>query len=70
MPLSNLCDEGTIAKMKIKAYFLGVVLIFVALAGCSKKPESTGPETGQLLFGVTYQTMNNPFFVDLNEGMR
>jgi ribose transport system substrate-binding protein len=42
----------------------------VLLAGCSKKPDSAGSEAGQRLFGVTYQTMNNPFFVDLDEGIR
>ncbi len=40
------------------------------LAGCSKKPDSAGSEAQQRLFGVTFQTMNNPFFVDLNEGIR
>jgi len=42
----------------------------VVLAGCSKKPDSAGPGAEQRLFGVTFQTMNNPFFVDLNEGIR
>lgn len=70
MSLAIPRDEGIIGKMKIKAYLLGVVLIFVALAGCSKKPESPGPEAQPRLFGVTFQTMNNPFFVDLNDGIR
>jgi ribose transport system substrate-binding protein len=57
-------------NFSIKACLSGILLIFVLLAGCSKKPESTGPEAGPRLFGVTYQTMNNPFFVDLDEGIR
>lgn len=70
MSLAIPRDEGIIGKMKIKAYLLGVVLIFVVLAGCRKKPESPGPEAQPRLFGVTFQTMNNPFFVDLNDGIR
>lgn len=34
-----------------------------ALVGCQPAPEGR-------VFGVTFQTMNNPFFVDLNEGMK
>jgi ribose transport system substrate-binding protein len=54
-------------------------LLFVAsftllLAGCGQKQTSdTTPQPGAAkgrLFGVTYQTMNNPFFVDLNEGLK
>lgn len=33
------------------------------LAGCQPAPEGR-------VFGVTFQTMNNPFFVDLNQGMK
>lgn len=55
------------------------------LAGCGSKtepsaPASTAPSAGGAasgasgasgrLFGVTFQTMNNPFFVDLNEGLK
>ncbi len=36
--------------------------------GCSK-PDTTKAEGGRL-FGVTFQTMNNPFFVELNEGLK
>ena len=32
------------------------------------RPGAPGAGTGRL-FVVTFQTMNNPFFVDLNEGL-
>jgi ribose transport system substrate-binding protein len=57
-------------NFSIKACLSGILLIFVLVIGCSKKPDSAGPEAEQRLFGVTFQTMNNPFFVDLNEGIR
>ena len=53
---------------------LFVVAAFVgALAGCGTErvdDQESGATTGGRLFGVTYQTMNNPFFVDLDEGLR
>ena len=36
------------------------------LSGCSKKTESDGART----FGVSYQTLNNAFFIDLTAGIR
>ena len=45
-------------------------LVFL-VAGCGK--ETTGkPSSGNpgRLFGVSFQTMNNPFFVDLNDGLK
>lgn len=43
---------------------LGVFL----LGGC--KPSPPVPAGGGKLFGVSFQTMNNPFFVDLNKGLQ
>jgi len=45
------------------------------LSGCGSQNETaTPPSEGQSaegrLFGVSFQTMNNPFFVDLNEGIQ
>jgi ABC-type sugar transport system substrate-binding protein len=41
------------------------------LAGCGPKTESPSPAKAQgRLFGVTFQTMNNPFFVDLDQGLK
>jgi ribose transport system substrate-binding protein len=51
-------------------------LIFVfslvgLLAGCGNNSDSTKtPESFGRLFGVSFQTMNNPFFVDLNDGLQ
>jgi ribose transport system substrate-binding protein len=48
-----------------------VIAWVLSLVGCrpgAAPPQST-PAPGRL-FGVTYQTMNNPFFVDLNEGLK
>ena len=45
-------------------------LIVGTLVGCGGG-ESPSPEKAKgRLFGVTFQTMNNPFFVDLNEGLK
>ena len=41
------------------------------LAGCGQKSDSPTPPSGSgRLFGVSFQTMNNPFFVDLNDGLQ
>jgi len=50
-----------------------LVGLLSCVVGCAKperepaKASPTGP--GGRLFGVTFQTMNNPFFVDLNQGI-
>jgi ribose transport system substrate-binding protein len=51
---------------------LGLYLIAL-VTGCETGPvgdQEADTATGERLFGVTYQTMNNPFFVDLDEGLR
>ena len=58
---------------------LFVVILNIALVvpGCNQKPAGSidspppaGKETsGGRLFGVSFQTMNNPFFVELNAGL-
>jgi len=41
------------------------------LVGCGKQPDATKPPVGSgRLFAVSFQTMNNPFFVDLNDGLK
>lgn len=47
--------------------------LLLCVIGCAKSEQQQG-EAGPTspagrLFGVTFQTMNNPFFVDLNEGI-
>lgn len=40
-------------------------------AGCGKNSDSSKASAGSgRLFAVSFQTMNNPFFVDLNEGLK
>jgi len=52
--------------MKSRILLLIVSLILLCSPGCKRKEEAAGGR----LFGVTFQTMNNPFFVDLNEGIK
>jgi len=40
------------------------------VAGCGKKDSKSAATSTQRVFGVSFQTMNNPFFVDLNEGIK
>jgi ribose transport system substrate-binding protein len=47
---------------------LFVCAIGMALAGCGKQQEPASHGAGRL-FAVSFQTMNNPFFVELNEGL-
>ena len=52
--------------MKIKGLLL-ILIFLVLLSGCERKVEE---KSKGKLFGVSYQTMNNPFFVDLDAGLR
>ncbi|MHC4637866.1 MAG: substrate-binding domain-containing protein [Planctomycetota bacterium] len=52
--------------MKKRIILLFVVLTLFCLPGCKREEDTVKGR----LFGVTFQTMNNPFFVDLNEGIR
>jgi len=52
--------------MKSRVLLLIVGLILLCWPGCRRKEQSAKGR----LFGVTFQTMNNPFFVDLNEGIK
>ena len=47
---------------------LSASLGVLTLAGC--KPAPSTPAGGSKLFGVSFQTLNNPFFVDLNKGLQ
>ncbi len=51
--------------MKAATWFLFASALFALATGCS----SRDAHPKQRLFGVTFQTMNNPFFVDLNAGI-
>jgi ribose transport system substrate-binding protein len=60
--------------MKAARGFLLVGILFTVVMGCSAGGNnSSQPQGGRRqgrLFGVTFQTMNNPFFVDLNAGIQ
>lgn len=51
------------------ALSLVVVATAGALVGCDKGPPAADKKGGRL-FAVSFQTMNNPFFVDLNDGLK
>lgn len=48
-------------------------LVFIACISCSRSSGPADVETGDSkgkLFAVSFQTMNNPFFVELNKGIK
>ena len=64
-------------RLPVPSVLLALLAVLVAGCGDSTSP---GPASGTAgaapgsaagrLFGVTFQTMNNPFFVDLNDGLK
>lgn len=56
-------------------FLIPLTLLAIGITGCSNSPDSNSPQsdsaadTGRL-FGASFQTMNNPFFVDLGEGLK
>ena len=58
--------------ISIRPFSLIAVCSFsLLLVGCGKKSDTSKPPGGSgRLFGVSFQTMNNPFFVDLNDGLK
>ncbi|WP_417388386.1 sugar ABC transporter substrate-binding protein [Gimesia sp.] len=56
-------------------FLIPLTLLTISITGCSNSPDSgSSPsgseETSGRLFGASFQTMNNPFFVDLGEGLK
>ena len=59
-------------------FWVATVLVSGILSGCGGDPQpagspagsGTGPSASGRLFGVTVQTMNNPFFLDLEQGLK
>ena len=49
---------------------LAAPLAVFSLSGCKPSEPSAAESGGGKLFGVSFQTMNNPFFIDLNEGLK
>lgn len=48
---------------------LAATLMLAFVLGCSQEDKAAAPGQKGRLFGVVYQTLNNPFFVDLNKGL-
>lgn len=46
-----------------------IILSALFLAGCGQGTTPPTPAKGRLI-GVSFQTMNNPFFVELNDGLK
>jgi len=49
---------------------LAVIGFVLFVNGCEHKDNAKKAHRNVRLFGVTFQTMNNPFFVELNEGIK
>jgi ribose transport system substrate-binding protein len=47
-----------------------LVLILLSFLGCNRRDSSPQPQEKGRLMGVVFQTMNNPFFVELNAGIQ
>jgi len=60
--------------MKAASWVLLASTVLAVATGCnsggSNPSQPQGSRQQGRLFGVTFQTMNNPFFVDLNEGIK
>ena len=58
--------------MKKVLTFFGIFLLIVATVYAGGKKESTteSVKSRHYVFGATYMTMNNPFFVSLNDGIK
>ena len=72
--------SGTRVFIMNRVLFSMLGVVCALLAGCGKPAGEaptakapgggTAPAAGGRLFAVSFQTMNNPFFVDLNEGIK
>jgi ribose transport system substrate-binding protein len=58
--------------MKRALWAVAGVALATLMFGCSKEsaPSAKSPAANGRLLGVVFQTMNNPFFVELNEGIK
>jgi ribose transport system substrate-binding protein len=56
--------------MKTLTIMLAAAIGMGLLLGCGAQDETATPASAGRLFGVSFQTMNNPFFVDLNAGIK
>ncbi|MFA7129133.1 MAG: substrate-binding domain-containing protein, partial [Sphaerochaeta sp.] len=56
--------------MKKKSVVLLMVLVLCTVAVFAQGASEKKADDGHFLFGATYMTMNNPFFVYLNDGIK
>ena len=54
----------------MKKNLLLVLMLLMASTLCFANGQSDAEDDGHYLFGATYMTMNNPFFVYLNDGIK
>lgn len=71
-PREAVRDEVSVLVSRLGSC-LGLLLavaVACCCSGCGRPQSGKTGEGGGRLFGVTFQTMNNPFFVDLNRGLK
>lgn len=56
--------------MRMRLVFVCLAVFLLLSMGCGRRREPGAQGSAGRLFGVTFQTMNNPFFVDLNAGLK
>ncbi|MHC4181675.1 MAG: substrate-binding domain-containing protein, partial [Planctomycetota bacterium] len=56
--------------MKALNIMLAAAIGMGLLSGCDPQDETATSSSEGRLFAISFQTMNNPFFVDLNEGIK
>jgi len=56
--------------MRVQTLLSTVTVLLLLVNGCKRSSDNNEAQPSGRLFGVTFQTMNNPFFVDLNEGIK
>ena len=56
--------------MRMRQVFVCLVVLLFLSVGCERRKTPSAQSSAGRLFGVTFQTMNNPFFVDLNAGLK
>ena len=49
---------------------IGILILLVAISGCDRNPVANSAQSTNRLFGVSFQTLNNPYFVELNDGLK
>jgi len=56
--------------VKGKRRLVAGMILSALVAGCAGQKNADKSGSGQRLFGAVFQTMDDPFFVDLNEGIK